>query len=132
MVQRFKRSFFRFNKFQQKLLVPILLICFIAMVMVFYCLFYFYQLYHTDEFFSHSWLVTFFPWVILALAGLQLLIIFLTVYITNKIVGPYGRVIRELDEIIAGTRSTPIGLRPGDEMFQEIVKRINTLMAKLK
>lgn len=51
--------------------------------------------------------------------------------VTHKIVGPYSRVLRELDESISGTRQGPIILRSKDK-FQPLVDKINILLERIK
>ena len=51
--------------------------------------------------------------------------------ITHRIVGPFGRIVRELGERIEGTRQGPIILRK-DSKFQPLVDKINLLLEKLK
>ncbi len=50
---------------------------------------------------------------------------------SHRMVGPYGRIVRELDECIAGTRAGPLKLRQADA-FEPLVDRINTILKKLK
>jgi len=61
----------------------------------------------------------------------MLLVVFWTYFASNKIVGPYERILRELDAILDGGPKKAIGTRKGDEMFSEILKRINVLIEKL-
>ena len=49
---------------------------------------------------------------------------------THKIVGPFDRIIRELDECIRGTREGPIMLRKNDK-FWPLVEKINILLKKI-
>ena len=51
--------------------------------------------------------------------------------ITHRIVGPFDRIVRELDECIEGKRKGPIILRRNDR-FQPLVEKINTLIARIK
>ena len=47
---------------------------------------------------------------------------------SNSIVGPYERVLRELDDVLSGQKKDHIGTRKNDELFGEMVKRINALI----
>jgi len=58
-----------------------------------------------------------------------LIILFLTYKITHKIIGPFDRIIRELDECVNGKRQGPIIIREGDK-FQILVEKINNLLNK--
>lgn len=51
--------------------------------------------------------------------------------IANKVLGPYERVLRELDEMVDKGVRKKLVVRDGDEMFGELVKRVNSLL-KLK
>ncbi len=69
------------------------------------------------------------PWILISLAFL--FIVLWTYYISNKIVGPFERVLREVDDILAGKGKKKIGMRKGDVMFEELVKRIDALVERL-
>jgi len=51
--------------------------------------------------------------------------------ITHKIIGPFNRIIRELDEYIEGKKVGRIVIRKTDK-FLPLVERINKLLDKLK
>jgi len=48
-------------------------------------------------------------------------------FVTHKIVGPFDRVVRELNDCICGKKKTPIVLRRNDR-FWPLVDKINTLL----
>lgn len=52
--------------------------------------------------------------------------------ISNKVLGPYDRIIRDLDKIVDGRSRKDLYVRPGDEMFEELVTRINVLIKNQK
>ena len=58
-----------------------------------------------------------------------LILLFLTYKITHKIIGPFDRIIRELDECVNDKRQGPIVIREGDK-FQILVEKINDLLNK--
>ena len=60
-----------------------------------------------------------------------LFIVLWAYYVSNKIVGPFERVLREVDDILAGKGKKKIGIRSKDGMFEELVKRINALVERL-
>ena len=70
------------------------------------------------------------PSILLGVLFLLVFMIFWTFYTFNKILGPYTRVIRELDEVCAGKRTAGIRVRPGDEFFKEILMRVNVLIER--
>ena len=57
-------------------------------------------------------------------------VIFWTVRISNRHFGSYERVIRDLDDVLSGTKKGPLGTRKGDLIFEELLKRINALIKK--
>jgi nitrogen fixation/metabolism regulation signal transduction histidine kinase len=59
-----------------------------------------------------------------------LLILILAHRLTHRIVGPFDRIIRELDECIEGKKHEHIILRKNDK-FNPLVERINKLIDKI-
>lgn len=59
-------------------------------------------------------------------------VIFWTFRISNRYIGPYERVIRDLDDVLSGTKKGPVNTRKGDVIFEELLKRINILIEKTK
>ena len=57
-----------------------------------------------------------------------LLSMMMSFVISHHIVGPFGRIIKELDDVLAGKASKLITSRPGDDLAAEILKRINILV----
>jgi len=60
-----------------------------------------------------------------------ILIIIFAFKITHKIVGPFDRIVRELDETLEGKRQGPITIRK-DDRFWPLVSGINRLLNKPK
>ncbi len=50
---------------------------------------------------------------------------------SNDVVGPLDRIIRELDEVIDGGARQPITVRQRDELAHELLKRVNVLVKNL-
>lgn len=70
--------------------------------------------------------------ILLAIAPISILLILIFAYkITHKIIGPFDRIVRELDESMEGKREGPIILRKNDK-FLPLVERINKLLDKIK
>ena len=59
------------------------------------------------------------------------MIVFLAHSLAQRIVGPFERIIREIDDFLSGTAGGQIHIRKGDK-FQPLVDRINSLMEKAK
>jgi hypothetical protein len=71
-----------------------------------------------------------FPWVIALLMGLVLFLSLIGAYVVSRnIVGAFGRVNRELDEIIAGRSQQFINSRPEDGLMKDLLKRVNVLVS---
>ena len=132
----FKRNIIlNINRYQQSILVPVLLSASMACLMSIVCLIYLladitetksiYGIQMTD-------IQQFIPWTMMGISYLLLFVVFWTYYISNKLVGPVQRIIRELDEVLEGKKTTPIGTRAGDKMFEEILERINKIIALKK
>lgn len=64
----------------------------------------------------------------IALLGSLFALFYWAYKITNKVLGPYERVLRQLDKVIDGRSRRALTVRDGDEMFAELIGRINILM----
>ncbi len=51
--------------------------------------------------------------------------------VSNNVVGPFDRIIHELDEVIDGGARQPITVRQRDELAQELLRRVNVLVKNL-
>jgi len=60
-----------------------------------------------------------------------LLILAFSFKLTHRLVGPFDRIVRELDEFIQGEKSDTIHIRENDK-FRPLVDRINILLKRLK
>ncbi len=70
--------------------------------------------------------------ILLIAAPIAIAVILITAHrMTHTIVGPYDRIVRELDEHIAGKREGKIIIRSNDK-FLPLVERINKLLSMLK
>lgn len=146
---QFKRLLFvNVNKYQQQVLLPSAIICLLACIGVFYAMYY---INYVDQNVAvlckietsrlaqdvpwfmrlHSFNKVV-PWIFFASTVVLLGILCWMYNVSNKLLGPSARVLKELDEILSGQRKDPIGTRPGDELFEELLKRINTLIQKAK
>lgn len=68
--------------------------------------------------------------ILLFSAPISILILLFLVYkITHRIIGPFDRIVRELDEYADGKRRDPIIVRKGDK-FEILVEKINKLLNK--
>ena len=58
------------------------------------------------------------------------IILKITYKLTHQMIGPFDRIIREIDEHLKGARQTPIVLRKNDK-FAPLVERVNILLSQL-
>lgn len=74
------------------------------------------------------------PTMVLGLGIAFIVILFALIFwaynISNRILGPYERIIHELDLIISGKGRKLLHVRRNDEMFAELVERINVLITE--
>ncbi len=75
--------------------------------------------------------------ILIILAGMAVIFaIFVLFYwaykISNKVLGPYERVLRDLDKVIDGRSGKALTVRQGDDMFAELIARINVLIKQRK
>ncbi len=130
MTKTTKRFFsVHLNKYQKELLYPVLVTCTIGCLIALLALDYFYfdkaaLIYH----FSFSHLKMLLPWF-LTLAGLLVGVVGIQIYLlSSRIIGPYNRIIREMDQVLAGASKQPLRVRKGDEMFHDLTERVNRLI----
>ena len=126
MKKEFKRDpFFNVSRFQERILFPFYLMCLLLCT----CLGYFDYLLIKEPFFEHREKYL----ILIGLSGLLSLglisLVWWATVISNKIVGPHERIIEELDGILTGNKKHPLYTRKGDEMYEELIKRINLLIA---
>ncbi len=131
-----RKKFFYLNKYQKQIialvLIPTLILCILISVFITY----FHKeiinfvLYTTNppspEFLNR--------WGNIILIVLWIYLIFVILWVENvsrKLVGAFGRILRELDEIIAGKEQKSIKARKDDELANELLKRINKLIEML-
>ena len=69
--------------------------------------------------------------VLMILPLSYLAIIYFSLRISNKLVGSMERILKELDEIIEKREKKHLTVRKGDDLVQELLKRINTLIDKM-
>ena len=61
---------------------------------------------------------------------ISIFVIFLTYYMSNKIIGPFERIIKELNDVLEGKRKQSLETRKDNEMFGDLLKLINKLIKK--
>jgi len=133
MARQKRKPYDQNNKYQKRIIfltfVPTLIICiFISFLAV---IFYrdlinviLYQSAANSMQFIYHWgyLTLFGLWIIF------IIVLFWACIISNHIVGPFQRIIREMDEVLAKKEKKHIVVRENDELAQEILKRVNKLI----
>jgi len=132
MKVRKRQSLPRVNRFQKRVMFAVMLGSLLGFIFCLLVLDYFYF----DEssiLFDFSWahfrlLVKWFaPLAVFAL----LVMAMVSLVVTHRILGPYERIIRELDEIIDGKHRRLLSVRQKDEMFSDLLRRINALIKRI-
>jgi hypothetical protein len=123
------------SKYQKHIIYPILASCWIAGIMVYLCLEFIVTININPNIakmfsFDTVQIQQAIPYFLMIIIVMLIFIILWAYYKTNKIIGPHDRIIRELDEIIVGKRKGPLTVRQGDDMFGELLERINTIIEK--
>ena len=129
----FKRNiFFRVNKFQWVILFYLASLGLSCLVLMILFLSYLYVDFNN---FIHSFpCMTIKICILVALpltAVLILLSCFYLYHLTNKMFGPYERILQEIDKVVKTGEKKQIFLRKGDEMFQDLVDQLNCLIQRL-
>lgn len=136
-MQKYKRNLFlNVNDKQQTILFPVFVACFCACLVSLFCLNYFFiferetiEVYNVSV--DVNLLKVVIPLMLIMIMVILIFLIFWTYYISNKLLGSYNRIIRELDGIVDGKTRGPIGTRKGDLVFEGLLERINILLKKL-
>ena len=69
---------------------------------------------------------------ILIMSGIFMSIALVVMHlISRNLVGSFGRIIREMDDILEGKRTTAITARSYDWLAQEVLQRINALIKRI-
>ena len=123
------------NRFQKLIIYPTLIFSLIAAVMVYLCLEYNIRIsiYPKESTILNIDATQFreaIPYMLVGIALMLICIISWSYYISNQIVGPHNRIVKELDEVIEGNRTTPLTVRKDDKMFTELLERINKIILK--
>ena len=124
-----RRTIFRVNRFQRRLFYPIVFAfvigCCVAWLSIMYAL--------IGNYLSGPGLTRFQDFIpaILAYATVLMIILILwTLHVSGCYLGAYERIIRELDDILAGKGKGPLKARRGDVIFEALLKRINALLER--
>jgi len=131
-VTKLKRStIFHISRAQKILFYPIIVAFFLGCIVSWLNLIYFFVGgYLTEP--SSDWIQRAIPFLLTAAVIMMFMVIFWSFHISNQYLGPYERVIVDLDDVLSGVTKGPVKSRKGDIIFQELLKRINILIEKTK
>ena len=134
--KKFQRHLFlNVNRHQHRILIPVFLTTSIASsITILFIVYIVTKITETKQIFGMdiNIIEVGILWFLLLGLLLLLLLVYWTYHVSNRLVGPVGRILREMDEVLEGKKTSPIGTRKGDEMFEEILKRVNLLIKKIR
>ena len=84
--------------------------------------------FHTSFLHSETSINQFSEIIVFLMCVFFLLSLLAAFIISHNMIGAFGRIIRELDEIIAGHSQRAISSRPNDTLTKDLLKRINVLV----
>lgn len=134
MTEAIRRSIFRTNKFQRPILNLIVTLGMLMLAMMVTCIAFLYYDIATAIYYPERSVAAVKGAVILSLMVLPLILflgIFWAYSLSNRLIGPFERIIRELDDVISQNKKRHISARPGDELASEVLKRVNTLIDRM-
>jgi len=129
-----RKLFLNINRFQRPILYLTVAATFVTIVILSICVsFLSYDIANmiitsTKEIPTTKLAVSF---VLMILPLSYLAIIYFSLRISNKLVGSMERILKELDEIIEKREKKHLTVRKGDDLVQELLKRINLLIDKM-
>jgi len=123
MLKRPRKLFIPGNKYQTKVIFlaffPTLLICLFLDLLIALA-----EKGYLDLLSRWSWGIA------AVLSGIFVYALIRVFFVSSHLVGPFDRIIKELDTVIANNSARAITARPGDELANELLKRINILIQK--
>ena len=136
MAQKFKRNqFIHVNKFQKRILYIVLFPSWLACIISFSSIEYFYYFSGTAPILWTGYIAPLdaaVPWIFLGLCVIAFVIAVWSYYVSNKLVGAFERILSELDQILEWKETKRhLSAREGDFLVWELLKRINALMDKI-
>ena len=128
-----RQLFTRVNRFQRPIIRIVIASSFVTIILA-ACAAYLY--YDTTEIIIHPFKEISFlkitVLVLLMILPLAFYFVIVNAYrVSNRLLGPFERVLEELDTIIEKREKRHIQARQDDELAEEILKRVNTLIDRL-
>ncbi len=137
MSAKFPRKFISFNpnRFQKPLINFILFPCTITFAVLFIYIGFLYYDVSTRIYFSKFPNPLMIDQKIISIIVILWVLLFFVLWwayrVSSKLMGSFERIIKELDECLAGKRKKHIYTRDKDELAKELLKRINALIDRL-
>ncbi len=134
MTKTFHRNLFlNVNQYQLRVIMPMMIT--LVFSLVFIGIIYYLVLHFNISVEESRRLVLYqniIPVVLILLSLFMLLFVYWIYTLTNRLLGPFERLIRELDEMLANQREWKhLKAREGDEMFEQLIQRINVLIDRM-
>lgn len=129
MPNKFQRQiFFHTNHYQRKFFYPLVIAFVLGCLIAWLSMAYFFLLSVPPDGSEMNQIIALLPGFIVIFTLVMLSILLWTSYFSNKIIGPYSRILKELDEVLDGKRLEVLHVRKGDTLFDELLKRVNKLI----
>ena len=135
-VTAYKRNMFRVNRFQRPIVNLVLFPCVFVSVVLVICMA---LSGHDAAGRFHSWNDFFMEVVnrrifnlLACFWALLLFILMITYRVSNILLGPFERMLKELDDVIQNKKKKTIIAREEDELANELLKRINVLIDRMQ
>ena len=126
-----RTSLFRVNRFQRNLFYPVivafLLGCIVSWLSMVYVLV---GSYFVRPDLDHFQRVI--PALLSLVTVLMIIVVFWTARVSGRYFGAYERILKEIDEVLAGRGKGPLKARHGDVIFEELLKRINAMIEQMQ
>ncbi len=137
-MSKVKRNFFSINnKYQLQLLmlevIPLLIISVVLTIVVFVMDAQVQQLFATQSFSMVApCIAKWFYYVVCFVFALAIVFFIVAFKCSQNLVNPFPRILREADRVLSTGEKKEISLRPGDDLGNEVVERINALIKRMK
>ena len=133
MPKQYKRDLFRnVSQTQKNFLYPVLVLCMLGCIITLLILDYLHfdrgSIIYEYEF-TKLKIIILIGCVVFSLLmfGISLAVYF----VSSKIVGPYDRIIGELDKVLKGEIKGPLNVRKSDTLFKGLLDRVNALIKRM-
>jgi len=114
-------------------IIPLLIISIVLTIVVFIMDAQIKHLFATQSYsMVASCIAQWFYFVVCFVFALSIVFFFIAFKCSQHLVNPFVRILREADQALATGEKKEIKLRPGDDLANEVVQRINALIQRMK